>query len=113
MSERRSELKAVASGNELAAAKFGDRDIMQVTTQMMDGWTQVNSRLISLAQASMRNNLAAADELRQCQSPKDMMDCQMKLARQAYDDYIDEARQISELMTKLSTEAFGMAAPQR
>ncbi|MGE5546144.1 MAG: phasin family protein [Solirubrobacterales bacterium] len=113
MSERRSELKAVASADEVAANRLHERDFMQITARMMDGWSQVNSRLISLAQTSLRNNLSAAEELRQCQSPKDMVDCQLRLARQAYDEYMDEARQLGEIVTKLSTEAMGMLSLPR
>lgn len=105
MSERRSELKAVAA--EEMASKMPDRDFVQVTARLMDGWTQVNGRLISLAQASLRNNMAAAEQLRQCQSPSDVLDTQMKLAREAVDQYMDEARQIGEMVTKLSTDAMG------
>lgn len=106
MSERRSELKAVPTNDEANGTK-AERDLVQMTARMMDGWSQVNSRLISLAQNSVRQNFSAAEELRQCQSPRDMMDCQIKLARQAYDDYMDEARQIGELMTKMSSEVMG------
>ncbi len=59
------------------------------------------------AQISMRNNLTAAEELRQCQSPQDAVELQMKLARQAYDDYMDEAKKLSDLVVKVSSEAFG------
>ncbi|MGE5503088.1 MAG: phasin family protein [Actinomycetota bacterium] len=105
MSERRSELKAVAANEEMP--RGAERDIMQMTARMVDGWTQVNSRLMSIAQTSMRHNLDAAEELRQCQSPKDFMDMQFRLARQAYDDYMDEARKLSELVVKVSSEALG------
>lgn len=107
MSERRSELKAVAATAEDLSSKAAERDIMQISQRMVDGWTQVNSRLVSLAQTSWRNNLSAAEELRQCQSPQDMMDLQMKLARQAYNDYMDEAKKLGDLVTKISTEAMG------
>jgi hypothetical protein len=111
MSERRSELKAVAANEEMA--RGAERDIMQMTARMMDGWTQVNSRLMSFAQVSMRHQMEAAEELRQCQSPKDFMDMQIRLARQAYDDYMDEARKMSELMVKVSSEALGqMSLPK-
>lgn len=106
MSERRSELKAVPTNDEANGGK-AQRDLMQMTARMMDGWSQVNTRLISLAQISMRQNLSAAEELRQCQSPTDVMDCQIKLARQAYDGYMDEARQIGELVTKMSSDVIG------
>jgi hypothetical protein len=106
MSERKTELKAVAAIDE-AAAKTVDRDLIQFSAKVVDGWNQVNTRLMSLAQTSLRNNLAAADELRHCQSPKDVVDAQMKLARQAYDDYVDEAKKLSELVMKISTESLG------
>jgi hypothetical protein len=108
MSERRSELKAVAASDDGAGAKAADRDFMQFSAKVVDGWTQVNNQLIWLAQTSLRNNLAAAEELRQVQNPKDIVDIQMKLARQTYDDYIDEAKKLSELMVKVSSEALGV-----
>ncbi|MBC7951673.1 MAG: phasin family protein [Rhodospirillaceae bacterium] len=104
MSERRSELKAVASAEDLAA-KLTGRDVANLTAQWVDGWSQINSRLIALAQLPLRNSVTAADQLRQCQSPTDIMDIQLKLARQAYDEYVDETRQLSELVVKLSSSA--------
>lgn len=115
MSERRSELKAVASSEEVAA-KASERDLMQVTVRMMDGWSQVQGRLVSMAQVSFRNNMSAADELRQCQTPKEVLDCQMRLVRQNYDDTIDGARQIGDIMLRMSTDAMagmgGMGMPR-
>ncbi|MDA8230494.1 MAG: phasin family protein [Magnetospirillum sp.] len=105
MSERRSELKAVAAGEDMASTKTPDRDLMVMTAQMMDGLAQVNSRLISLAQTSWRHTQTAAEELRQCQSPRDIMDVQMKVARLAVDDYMDEARKLGELVAKMSSDA--------
>lgn len=106
MSERRSELKAVAAATE-GKGNSSERDLMQMTARMMDGWTQVNSQIISYAQSSLRHNLNAAEELRQCQSPQDAMELQLKLARQAYDDYMDETKKLSDLVVKVSGEAFG------
>ncbi len=107
MSERRSELKAVAGGDDMAA-KAAERDITAVTAQLMDGWTQVNNRLISLAQAPWRHTQAVAEEMRQCQSAKDMIDVQMRLTRVAVDDYMDEAKKLGELVVKMSGEAMGL-----
>jgi phasin family protein len=106
MSERRSDLKAVPNGADIANKIF-DRDYTQVTAKVVDGWSQVNTRLLALAQSSWKRNLEAAETLRQAQSPKDLMDVQLKLARQTYDDYVDEARQLSELVVKLSSDALG------
>jgi hypothetical protein len=104
MSERRSELKAVASAEDLAA-KLTGRDMAELTAQWMNNWSQISTHLLSLAQISLRNSVTAADQLRQCQSPTDIMDIQLKLARKAYDDYADEARQLSELVVKMSSDA--------
>lgn len=106
MSERRSELKAVSSAAEQAAKNAG-RDVTQFAAHWVDGWNQINGRLVSLAQAGLRNSINAAEQLRQCQSPTELVDTQMKLARQAYDEYLDEARSLSELVVKLSSEAIG------
>jgi len=106
MSERRSELKAVAAAEDLTS-KMPDRDFMQMSARMMDCWTQVNGRLVSLAQESLKSNLAAADEMRQCQSPGEMLEMQMKLVRDACDQYMAEARKIGEIVTKMSTDAMG------
>lgn len=109
MSERRNELKAVTMAEEMAA-KLPAREMAQLTARWVESWGQINSHLVAMAQSSLRNSAAAAEELRQCQSPSDMVDTQIRIARQAYDDYLDEARQLSELVVKLSSEAIGSAA---
>lgn len=107
MSERRSELKAVASGDEMTAAKMAERDVLRMTTRMMEGWSEFNSRLLTMAQESMRTTMSAAEEMRQCQTPREVLDCQMKLARQSIDDCVDGYRQIGDLMARMSSDAMG------
>lgn len=109
MSERRSDLKAVSAAAEQAVNAAG-RDVGQLTTQWVENWNQINGRLVSFAQASLRNSISAAEQLRQCQSPTDLMETQFKLAQQAYGDYLDESRSLSELMVKLSSDALASAA---
>lgn len=109
MSERRSELKAVSNAAEQASGIAG-RDVSLLAAQWMENWSQINGRLVSLAQAGLRNSIDAADQLRQCQSPADVMDTGIKLARRAYDDYLDEARTLSELVVKMSSEALSSTA---
>lgn len=106
MSERRSELKAVAAAEDLAS-KLPNRDFVQMTARMMDGWTQLNGRLISLAQVALKSNLAAAEEIRQCQSPAEVLDAQLRLMRETCDQCMDEARKIGEIVAKMSTDALG------
>lgn len=91
-----------------------DPELMQkMTKTIVDDLTAVNTSLVSYAQHSLRTNLSAAEEMRQCQSPQDIVDIQMRLARQAYDDYLVEARQIGDLLTKLSNDALGYLTLQR
>lgn len=109
MSERRSELKAVNAAAEQAASDAG-RDITQLTARWVENWNQINGRLVSFAQTGLRNSINAAEQLRQCQSPADLVDIQIKLARQTYDDYLDEARSLSELVVKMSSDALASTA---
>lgn len=111
MSERRSELKAVASAEDLAA-KLSGGGMADLAAQWIGNWSQINTRLAALAQLPLRNSMAAADQMRQVQSPTDALDIQLKLARQAYDEYVDEARQLSDLVTKLSSDALGPFGPR-
>lgn len=105
MSERRSELKAVAAAAEEAVAK--ERDLVQATQRVMEGWSQINGRLVAMSQNNLRAAMSAADQLRQCQNPADMLETQMRLARESYDQYMEDARQIGEIMTRMSSEAMG------
>ena len=104
MSERRSELKAVAA-DEMSSAKTPEHEFMSMTSQMMEDLSQVNNSLVSLAQTSWRHTQEAADEMRLCQSPKDMIDIQIKVGRQAVDEYMDEAKKLGDLVMKMSTDA--------
>ncbi|MGE5478377.1 MAG: phasin family protein [Bacteroidales bacterium] len=112
MSERRSELKAVNNVAEqaaaLAAPEFG-----QLAAQWVENWSQINGRLVSFAQAGLRNSVDAADQLRQCQSPADLIDAQIKLVRRACDDYLDEARTLGDLVVKMSSEALSSVPRQQ
>jgi hypothetical protein len=80
-------------------------DFLSLTNNVVNTWTQVNSRLFSFAQASLQSNLAAADELRQIQSPKDLVETQLRILRRAYDSYVEEATQIGQIVSQLSSEA--------
>lgn len=110
MSERRNDLKALAAAEKIAAATASERNgaqryVAQITTHWIENWGRINDQLVAIAQSSLRNSAAAAEELRQCQSPAEVLDTQIRLTRQAYEDYLDEARELSELVVKLSSEA--------
>lgn len=86
-------------------------DFMKMTTSLMSGWTELNSHLLSFAQTSIRNNLDAAQELRNCQSPQEVLDTQMRVARKTYEDYLEEARNIGNLMARMSSDAAHWLSP--
>lgn len=109
--------KNVKSPQKLAS-NGGDRamemaapDLARMTAAMVNGWTELNGHLLSLAQTSLRNNLEAAEELRQCHSPQDLMDAQLRLARKNYEYYLDGARQIGSLMAQVSSDAVQCLTP--
>jgi hypothetical protein len=104
MSERRSELKAVAAGD----GGSPEQDLVAITTQIWDAMTQINNRVLALAQTSWRHAQAVAEEMRTCQSPKEMLDVQIKASRMAMDDFMDESRKLSELMIKMSAAAINL-----
>jgi len=85
--------------------EFQAPDFISLTNNVVSSLSQLNSRLFSFAQASLQNNFAAANELRQVQNPKDLVEIQLRIARQAYDSYVDEATQIGQIVQQLSTEA--------
>ena len=111
--------KRRGDGNEkslMALPNFADftpPDLVQITSNMVSTWSEVNSSLMSFAQASIQNNLAAAEELRQVQNPKDLLDTQMRIARRAYDDYLEEATKIGQIVQKLSAGAIDALNPQK
>ena len=105
MSERRSELKALTGAED--AAKALNYDPVAVTTQVWEDLSQVNNCLMSFAQTSWRNAQAAAEEIRRSQSAKEIVDIQLRVARQSVDDYVEEGRKLGDLLVKISTDAFG------
>ena len=88
-------------------------DFMRMTATMVNGWTEMNNHLLSFAQMSLRNNLNAAQELRDCHTPQDFVEAQFRLARRNYECYLDEAQQIGTLMAQLSSEAVQCLTPDR
>ncbi|MBW7850964.1 MAG: phasin family protein [Rhodospirillales bacterium] len=91
--------------------EFPAPDLMKMTTTLMNGWTELNTHLLSFAQTSIRNNLDAAQELRNCQSPQEVLDTQMRVARKTYEDYLEEARNIGNLMARMSNDAVQWLSP--
>jgi hypothetical protein len=99
------------SGNETMTNPKIDRDMLRATSAFIDGLTAVNSELVSYAQNSWRSSLAAAEEMRQCSNPREVLDLQLRHAKRSYEDYLEEARKVGELMTRLSTEAVNALTP--
>ncbi len=80
-------------------------DFGKLASSMMSNWQAVNSHLINFAQVQFQSNLSAAQELRACTSPQDMMDFQMRLAQKNYESCMDEARQIGQMLAQMQAEA--------
>jgi phasin family protein len=117
MSERRrgetSDKPQLALPNFANLSEYAPPDLLKFTGSVVSTLSEVNSSLISFAQASLQNHIAAADELRQVQNPKDLVDVQIRIARRAYDDYVEEATKISEIVQRLSTDALAALNPPR
>lgn len=84
---------------------FPPPDLLKWAQSFAVGWREVNASLIAFAQQSLERQWAAAEELRQVQGPKELLDLQLRMARRAYDDYIEEAGRIGQIWQKISTEA--------
>ena len=71
------------------------------------------SRLMAFAHTSIQTNMAAAEEYRHCQSPRQMVDVHLKMSRKAYEDCLDEARALGTIMSQMSTEAVDALTVQK
>ncbi len=94
-----------------AAVDFALPDFVKMATSVVNTWSELNSDLIALAQSSLENNMAVAEEMRRIQSPTELVDVQLRFVRRAYADYVDEAGKIGQMVQKLSTEAMQALTP--
>ena len=92
---------------------FTAPDLIKLTTNVVNTWSQVNHQLFTFAQTSLQNNMSAAEELRGVRSAKDLIEIQVRTARKIYDDYIDEAAQIGQLVSRLSNETMELLNPPK
>lgn len=90
-----------------------DSSLIDMTASMVDSFAAINAHWMTMAQASLRHNLHAADELRQCQSPGEVVETQMKLAQKAYEDYVEETKKFSEIVAKMQTDAISYLSTDR
>lgn len=88
-------------------------DFAKLATSVVNNWQAVNNHLINYAQASLQSNLNAAQEIRQVQSPQDLLDFQMRLVRRNYESAVDEAKQIGALLSQLQSDAIQAISPQK
>lgn len=110
MSDRR---RGDGSEKGTQLADFTPPDLIRLTTNVVNTWSQLNHHLFSFAQTSLHNNMSAAEEMRNVQSPKDLIEIQVRAARKFYDDYIDEATQIGQMVNRLSAETLELLTPPR
>jgi hypothetical protein len=111
MSERMSKMNKAATmlGTEMGAQM--PPDLTRMALVMMNGWTAIGGQMITYTQNSLRAGLTAADEMRQCQSPRDMVDAQIRFMRGHYERTLDEAREMSGLLARVSGETIDALIP--
>lgn len=110
MSDRR---RGDGSEKDPLLSDFSPPDLIRLTTSMVNTWSQLNNHLFSFAQTSLQNNMSAAEEMRNVQTAKELVEFQVRTARKLYDDYIDEATQISQMVNRLSSETLEILNPPR
>lgn len=111
MSERVSKMNKATTilDSEIGAAT--PPDLARMTVVMMNGWTAIGGQMITFTQSSWQAGMTAAEEMRQCQSPRDMVDLQMRFARGYYERCLDEVREIGGLLARVSSDAVDAISP--
>ena len=109
MSDRR---RVDGSDKAPQIADFSPTDLIKLTTSMVSTWSQLNHHLFSFAQTSLQTNMSAAEEMRNVQTAKELVEIQVRTARKFYDDYIDEATQIGQMVNRLSSETLEILNPR-
>ncbi|HIJ61686.1 MAG TPA: phasin family protein [Rhodospirillaceae bacterium] len=110
MSDRR---RGDGSEKPAQSPDFTAPDFIKLTTNVVNTWSQLHHHLFSFAQVSLQTNMSAAEEMRGVQSAKELIEIQVRTARKFYDDYIDEATQIGQMVNRLSTETMEILNPPR
>lgn len=111
MSERRSEMKAITMNPDLSGFNLDNKGMMRATQSMMEGWSVLNGHILACTQNAVKRQMAMAEEIRQCQTPKEAFELQMRVARQAFEDYVEDSRTIGQMIGKISTDAMGCMTP--
>lgn len=86
-------------------------NLMAASQRLFDGWAEVNGELWSYAQSAVQSGAEAMEDLRQCRTLAELMQTQMRLARQGYEDGLDEAQRLSRLLARISAETAQSLAP--
>jgi len=94
-------------------SEYAQPDLLKLTGSVVSTLSEVNNSLLSFAQASLQNHIAAADELRQVQNTKDLVEVQIRIARRTYDGYFEEATKIGQIVQRLSNDALAALNPPR
>lgn len=111
MSERASKMNRGASMVEAPVGAATPPDIAKMAVVMMNGWTAIGSQMIIFTQTSLEAGMAAAEEMRQCQSACDLIDAQMRFARGNYERVLDEVREMGGLVARVSSDAIDVIIP--
>ncbi|MBF0395093.1 MAG: phasin family protein [Alphaproteobacteria bacterium] len=104
MSDRTSKVTPIATSPDAGASNPPMPDFGRITSTMMNNMSAMNGRMMSFAQTSVQNGMDAAAEFRRCQTAQELMDAQMRFAQKAYTDYLDEARELGNIIVRMSSE---------
>lgn len=111
MSERMSKMNRAATMLDSETGTATPPDLARMAVVMMNGWTAIGGQMITFTQSSWQAGMTAAEELRQCQSPRDMVDLQLRFTRGHYERCLDEVREMGGLLARVSSEAVDALSP--
>ena len=111
MSERASKMNKATTILDGEIGTPPPPDFARMAMVMMNGWTAIGGQMITFSHSAWQASLTAAEELRQCQSPRDLVEIQMRLARGQYERCLDEVCEIGGLLARVSSAAADAIAP--
>ena len=96
-------------------AGFGKENVeavVRTSSVIAKGFETLGARFAELAKASVEESMAASKALMGCRTVKDMMDVQGTIARNQFGKIVSESAAITEIGTKVASEAFAPIASQ-
>lgn len=96
--------------NVAGLGKDNAEAVVKSSAILAKGMETISSRWMELAKASFDDSVAASKALMSCKSMKDFVDVQGTLVRTSIDKVVSESAAITEMSTKVATEAMAPIA---